>query len=156
MATDALGRTALYRLYERDGALLYVGITDDLSRRFWDHSRKKSWWRDVDGKMIWFYDDRSEAEEAETAAIYGEGPVHNVKGTPRHAEVLRIAQERAAGKYDRPEVDWSLREALTMYPRNCNWCGTVTIVTTDDPDVFIACPPCHDFYGVPPHLQESA
>ena len=156
MAADILGRTALYRLYGRDGALLYVGVTDNISRRFWDHSRNKSWWRDVDGKMIWFYDDRAEAEDAETAAIDSEDPVHNVKGTPRYAEVILAAQQRAAAKYDRPEVGWSLREARTMYPRKCNWCGDLGVASTDDPDVFIACSDCHDFHGVPPHLQESA
>ena len=151
MAADTLGRTALYRLYGRDGALLYVGITDDLRRRFAAHSRDKSWWRDVDGKMIWFYDERAEAEDAESTAIDYEDPVHNIVGTPRHAEVALAAQRRAASKYDWPAI-----EPLTMYPRKCNWCGELSVATTDDPDVFIACPPCHDFYGVPPHLQESA
>ena len=156
MATDILGRTALYRLYGRDGVLLYVGVTDDLGRRFADHSRDKSWWRHVAGKMVWFYDDRGEAEEAETAAISGEDPVHNVRGTPRYAEVMLAAQQRAASKYDRPAPGWSLRPVLTMYPRECNWCGVVAVATTNDPDVFIACPDCHDFYGIPPHLQVSA
>jgi len=149
MAADILGRSALYRLYGRDGALLYVGITDNLSRRFWDHSREKSWWRDVDGKIVWFYDKRAEAEEAETAAIHGEDPVHNVARTAAHAEAVWAAQQRTARKRDRAAAGWSFRDAPRMYPRDCNWCGTPGVATTDDPNVFIACSDCHDFYGPP-------
>ena len=50
--------------------------------------------------MIWFYDERAEAEDAEATAIDGECPVHNIAGTPRHAEVILAAQQRAAGAYE--------------------------------------------------------
>ena len=142
MTVDALGRTALYRLYAASGPLLYVGITDNLSSRFAAHSREKSWWRDVDGKAIWFYDKRAEAEEAETAAIHGEDPVHNVACTPRHAEVILAAKRQAASKYDWPAI-----EPLTMYPRKCACCGRQVVATTDDPEVIVACHQCDEFYG---------
>jgi predicted GIY-YIG superfamily endonuclease len=88
-------RTALYRLYATDGTLLYVGVTDKLSVRFYSHSREKRWWPEVAGMRIAWYPNHAEAEEAERAAICSEDPVHNVRSTPRHGEVIRAAQRRS-------------------------------------------------------------
>lgn len=92
-----MARTALYRLYAADGTLLYIGVTDKLSRRFWQHRREKRWWPEVDGMRLAWYDNHAEAEEAERAAIRGEEPVHNIRSTPRHGEVMAEAQKRQAG-----------------------------------------------------------
>ena len=35
--------TALYRFFDTAGALLYVGITDAVKRRFAEHSAQKPW-----------------------------------------------------------------------------------------------------------------
>lgn len=37
----------LYKLYDAEDALLYVGITTDPTKRFAEHSRSKPWWSDV-------------------------------------------------------------------------------------------------------------
>lgn len=42
--TDGLTRTALYRLYDDSGTLLYVGITNDIDIRWKTHGRHKPWW----------------------------------------------------------------------------------------------------------------
>ena len=39
--------TALYRLYDDDGELLYVGITDSPGTRMAQHKAQKAWWGDV-------------------------------------------------------------------------------------------------------------
>lgn len=68
---------ALYRFYDRTDALLYVGITVDLPARIKNHSRKKSWWRDVHHIAVEQHDTRQEALDAEAEAIREEGPLHN-------------------------------------------------------------------------------
>ncbi|MFF7585865.1 hypothetical protein ACFZCK_00040 [Kitasatospora purpeofusca] len=74
-------RTALYRLFDAVGVLLYVGITADLGRRFTKHRNEKPWWRDVAEKKIEWLNSRPEAEAAEAFAIVAEYPVHNKNGS---------------------------------------------------------------------------
>jgi predicted GIY-YIG superfamily endonuclease len=83
-------RTALYRLYAEDDALLYVGITEHLGTRWHNHARKKPWWPDVQRQTVEWYPTREEAAEAEIKAIQTEYPRHNVTYS---VEVLTPEQE---------------------------------------------------------------
>lgn len=87
-------RTALYRLYAADGTLLYIGVTGNLLARFRDHRYKKAWWPQVAGMRLDYYGSHAEAEEAESAAVRSESPVHNVFYTPAHGEAVRAGQQR--------------------------------------------------------------
>jgi hypothetical protein len=72
--------TALYRIYARDGRLLYVGISVQPGVRLTEHRRTARWWPDVDvsrTRLEWLQG-RTSAERAERAAICGENPTHNV------------------------------------------------------------------------------
>ncbi|MGW3861094.1 GIY-YIG nuclease family protein [Streptomyces sp. NPDC005047] len=70
-------RTALYRLYDGAGVLLYVGISCNLSERWKDHREEKPWWPQVTEKRVEWYGKRAEAESAEVHAIITEEPLHN-------------------------------------------------------------------------------
>lgn len=72
-------RTALYRLFDADGRLLYIGIAKNPTVRWQQHARDKAdtWWPDVANKKLEWFDARSEAEAAEVAAIRSEGPPYN-------------------------------------------------------------------------------
>jgi predicted GIY-YIG superfamily endonuclease len=72
-------KTALYRLYGSDGRLLYVGISDQLGRRWEEHLRSKPWWPKVQRMTSEWHADRPAAVLAEIAAIEAERPVYNVK-----------------------------------------------------------------------------
>ncbi|MGW2256099.1 GIY-YIG nuclease family protein [Kitasatospora sp. NPDC001660] len=74
---DASTRTALYRLYDAGGQLLYVGITTRPRYRWTEHARDKQWWPQVVNKTIEWHEDRSQALAAESAAIAEERPIHN-------------------------------------------------------------------------------
>lgn len=73
--------TALYRLFDADGALLYIGISGDLKARFARHAAVKSWWPHVARKTVEWHLTRAEAAEAELKAITAEHPQHNIAGT---------------------------------------------------------------------------
>lgn len=73
------GRTALYRFFDGEGLLLYVGITDNPKERFYQHSKTKHWWESVASQRIEWLDSRNDAEVAERTAIRGERPLWNVK-----------------------------------------------------------------------------
>lgn len=72
--------TALYRLFNASGELLYVGITGDLKARLAQHAASKAWWPDVTRKTVEWHLTRSAAAVAEIAAIRGERPIHNIQG----------------------------------------------------------------------------
>ena len=67
----------LYRLYSREGRLLYVGVTAIPEQRLRQHSRDKDWWGDVDIIRVEHYTDRISVEIAEIHAIHDERPVYN-------------------------------------------------------------------------------
>jgi predicted GIY-YIG superfamily endonuclease len=77
--------TAVYRLYDAAGMLLYVGVAIDPEVRLACHAREKAWWEDADQDRtrIEWHPDRLTALTAEMNAIESEGPVHNVTGTTR-------------------------------------------------------------------------
>ncbi|MER6492660.1 GIY-YIG nuclease family protein [Streptomyces griseorubiginosus] len=77
---------ALYRLYDMEGALLYVGISTNPKARFIQHALYKSWWPSVDRISVsWLEVTRQEALTIEAAAIRDEEPLHNGKHNGRIA-----------------------------------------------------------------------
>lgn len=68
----------LYRFFDADGALLYVGITMNAPARFGQHRDDKPWWADVARIDMEHFDSREEVLEAEAEAIIAEHPAHNV------------------------------------------------------------------------------
>lgn len=73
-------RTALYRLRDSSGLLLYVGISEDPYRRWTEHSKDKPWWPQVGRHDIEWLDSREQAAAAELAAIKSERPLFNAAG----------------------------------------------------------------------------
>lgn len=70
----------LYRMYDKNNVLLYVGITQQQVVRFYQHAREKSWWMEVDRITVTHYPDRNSVEAAELAAIQSESPRYNIVG----------------------------------------------------------------------------
>lgn len=71
-------RTALYRLHDSGGRLLYVGITDTPQRRFTEHAKDKHWWPEVAGSAVQWFENRRLALAVEGHAIRTEKPLYNV------------------------------------------------------------------------------
>jgi predicted GIY-YIG superfamily endonuclease len=87
-------RTAVYRLYDKQGTLLYVGMSSNPETRCAHHACDKAWWPDVaDRKEVWF-DTRVDAGVAERDAIQRENPVHNKERYP-----LDFKPATPTGKY---------------------------------------------------------
>lgn len=76
-------KTALYRHYDAEGELLYVGITVDPEKRFKVHARDSHWTdRAVSFTGEWF-DSWQAAKIAETLAIRHERPLFNKAECPQ-------------------------------------------------------------------------
>lgn len=107
----ATRKAAVYRLYDAEGTLLYIGSAYDPAHRSLDHC-KTSWWPRVVRREDEWHGSRSAAYIAETAAIWAEDPEANVKSTPAYADEC---QERAERDRDKSRVAYvanQLREKI--------------------------------------------
>jgi predicted GIY-YIG superfamily endonuclease len=87
---QASDRTALYRLYDEDDDLLYVGITRNPERRWAQHAAEKSWWSRVIRRDVEWFETRPAALAAEEAAIALGRPAHNIDHNPAAPVVISV------------------------------------------------------------------
>ncbi len=78
MSAGAVTPTALYRMRDSGGRLLYVGISKRLPERLTEHRKSKPWWSQVARIDIEHFADVSDAIAAEAKAIRSERPLWNV------------------------------------------------------------------------------
>lgn len=72
------GQTLLYRFFDRDGKLLYIGITHNIERRTAQHRSDKPWAALIHRTTVDVYLSRKAAFSAERRAIRRERPRYNV------------------------------------------------------------------------------
>lgn len=77
----------LYRFFDAEDQLLYVGITADPGTRWKVHSKQKPGWRQVIRVSLEHFDSRVDLEAAEIEAIKTERPLWNIKYAPARASV---------------------------------------------------------------------
>lgn len=92
----ATGETALYRLYDATGQLLYIGISRSPLNRWGVHAENHAWWSAVATYRLEWHVDRETAIEAERRTVAAEEPLHNVQYNPRYA--AKVAARKAAAK----------------------------------------------------------
>jgi len=68
---------ALYRWFDAEGELLYVGISSTLWNRTKQHSQTAEWFTEISFCTVEWFDSRFEVENAENRAIMNENPKHN-------------------------------------------------------------------------------
>lgn len=121
-------RTALYRLFNADGQLLYVGIAYDPKSRWYSHVNTSPWWPNVARKEVEWFEHRNAAVTAEMIAVRTEKPIHNVvwaddpkphpkaptRKRPAMSEEMKAKLAHAAHVYRQAPID--LKAAiLTAY-----------------------------------------
>lgn len=104
--------TALYRLYDADGALLYVGVTGDLRTRFAQHAAGKPWWPEVARKTVEWHETRIAALGAEAAAMENERPRYNILETSTRARA-----GKPGDRHRTPLVGWRPPAELADWAR---------------------------------------
>lgn len=77
-----VGPSVVYRFYDDEDQLLYVGCTNSTHRRFAEHfaTPARGWQAEVARIETFQYPDRRSAEESEARAIFTEGPLFNGPG----------------------------------------------------------------------------
>lgn len=77
---------AVYRCFDSDGALLYIGSSGCVAVRLATHRSSTPWWPDVDRVEVEAHDDVLSARRAEARAIATEQPRLNKVGTRQFHE----------------------------------------------------------------------
>lgn len=103
----------LYRMFDSNGRLLYVGITAHPPARFRSHQEQKYWWERVTQITVQNFDSRAELEEAERVAIVTETPFYNVTHNGKRYANAPAAKD-ANGKTGR-EMNFFLAEVSEMW-----------------------------------------
>jgi len=86
----------LYRFFNANNELLYVGITNNPFNRFSGHSKDKEWFKEITHSTMEHYPNRLAVDKAETIAIRSEKPKYNkanVDGferSPDHMKKIRF------------------------------------------------------------------
>lgn len=113
------GTSTLYRFFDIDKRLLYVGISLRPWQRFLEHRSLKVWWQDAESIRLEHFATRKEAAKAELHAIKTEQPLFNVQGRQLSGpwdvdfEVLIRAEPRL-----RPLIQRALAERYCPWERN--------------------------------------
>ena len=74
-------RTKVYRHFDKDGALLYVGVSLNAVVRLSQHKRVSHWFDEIHNITIESFETRKQALDAETKAIQEEKPKYNIQKT---------------------------------------------------------------------------
>lgn len=69
----------LYRHFDKEGTLLYVGESLSFSKRTKDHERGSDWFGDITNITIEKFDSKKSALKAEVQAIKKENPKFNIQ-----------------------------------------------------------------------------
>jgi predicted GIY-YIG superfamily endonuclease len=80
---------ALYRFFDTDGRLLYVGVAMDPDRREIGHRSNSPWHHLATQRTDEWLSSRPEAVAAEKRAIQSEHPAFNRRDYVRHAPTMR-------------------------------------------------------------------
>lgn len=104
-------RTALYRLFDANGTLLYLGIARNPEYRWKLHSDRQTWWHHVSRKTVEWYPSREEAAAAEAKFTAMEAPLYDRAAKSADEVVLYDDTD------DRARVtEWLLKELSTAQP----------------------------------------
>lgn len=95
------GASVLYRVFDAQDRLLYVGVSYSVFLRLGQHNDKAGWARYAVKITLERFSDREAAIDAEAEAIRTEDPVWNYTGRP----VRRFLQWMAAYPHDPDDID---------------------------------------------------
>ena len=102
----------LYRHFDKDGALLYVGISLSPVYRLSQHREASAWFKEIRNVTIVQFDTRKEALSAEKSAIISEKPIHNK--THRKAKYWSIDVKRDFDGFIPDGIEERSRKDITV------------------------------------------
>jgi predicted GIY-YIG superfamily endonuclease len=95
----------LYRFFDSNNQLLYVGISKFFEARLKQHYRNASWFFDSVSVTLEHFETREQVEQAESIAIKTENPLHNKAGKPGYESPLDHFAKLKNWSYSNIEAD---------------------------------------------------
>jgi len=132
MKSDAQSKYFLYRHFDQDGTLLYIGISLSAISRLGQHKLHAPWFRNISSVTVEKFLSRTEALKAEKDAIQKENPLYNKAHVPSRkkykfpsseGQILLFRQER----YNRnksenlDEIDARLEPSFEIIWKHLGW-----------------------------------
>jgi excinuclease UvrABC nuclease subunit len=96
-------KQTLYRFYNQNDQLLYVGITKFFEPRLKQHYKNAEWFFETSRVTLEHYQTRQDVEQAESRAIKSEKPKYNIAKNPD--------KEQAISELARLQADRELQDA---------------------------------------------
>lgn len=99
--------SAVYRIYDSNAELIYVGMSYEPDTRVRVQRREKPWGHEIARHEVDWHPNRAASQRAEEQLIKQEHPRHNVTHTPEHRvrslrhltiRAQQIAEGRTSGK----------------------------------------------------------
>lgn len=135
--TAAVAPTGVYRFYDADEQLLYVGVSSNLRTRWKEHEDNRPWWGDIARHDVTWFATRAKALAEESRAICEDSPRYNSQGIvrapesphPTHTPVRRfrmgdewielgaLVGDRRRSEVLRDLVGWYLRKPGAKLPK---------------------------------------
>lgn len=112
-----MSHQVLYRFYDKDNNLLYVGISNTWYQRFHDHERKAGWFSRVASSTFEWHSSRESVEAAELLAIRTENPEFNKANNPAYETTVDHFAKLKALTYSDLEPD-DVHEKLILDMKN--------------------------------------
>lgn len=95
----------LYRFFDSENRLLYVGITNLWYQRFHQHEKDSGWFASAASCTFTKYPDRESVIAAELEAIQTESPLFNKANNPKHESAVDHFQKFKPCIFDDYEFD---------------------------------------------------
>jgi len=111
--------TELYRHFDSDNALLYVGISLSTFTRLSQHKDHSQWFKKVSRVTIQHFPTREEAIAAEKAAIKTEAPMFNIAHKKTMREILqdqKLAQIETRKEFEKSNCIQRYVQYQAVYP----------------------------------------
>lgn len=119
----------VYRMYDANDQLLYVGCSVAWPQRAAAH-QDKPWWREVARMTLQHFEHWSDALAAESAAQASESPRHNVVGNRKSMKGY-LAEKREQKRQEREaqRAELASRGVYGVYMgcKNCGFRGTTEV-----------------------------
>ncbi len=125
----------VYRLFDIEGRLLYVGVSVNAHARLEQHRRDKPWAATIARIDVTEFATRHEAEDAEAAAIRDESPIHNIVKNqavvPRACKAPPIESPNDMAAYCLERVEHSEAGGVTRWWAGSTPEGAATFLAVD-------------------------
>jgi len=128
---------ALYRFWDKNNTLLYIGISNNFLGRIRQHTHTADWFQQAHNVTIEHYNSRAEVEQAEVKAIKAELPLYNKTHNPIYeSHVQHWRKIKNSSKKVENLTQHSLLYSLQQEYRDTHTTAQATLLALQEIDTY--------------------